>query len=303
MKKCGYIIKKYLKILGIIPNNCIYCLKDLELEKLKMNNKKNDSRLQFEYICEECFEEYKKKIDINVENIEFLREKHIKDIKNIKHIYLGKYNKIKDKIMDIKYFDKQYILKGIIEITIEDIIKNIIGFDMNKINNNVNIIMIYIPTTLKKKIERGNISKYICDKIKYEIDKKRYIEDNNIFKDIEIEKICNISKVKKDIEIKKLNKEERNIKVKEKYVYLKDNFLEKYIKEKSNSNNCSYNDNFKIIIVDDVYTTGSTMKNVVEMIEKNILKEIEEMKRIGEIKEEKDKTLNIEYIFLSLAKD
>ena len=268
-------------------------MKDLELEKLKINSKKNENNniVQFEYICEECFEDYKKKFEIYVENVEFLKEKHIK---NIKHIYLGKYNMIKDKIMDIKYFDKQYILKGIIEITIEDIIKNIIGFDMKKINNNVKIIMIYIPTTLKKKIERGNISKYICDKIKYEIDKKKYSENIGIFRDIEIEKICNISKVKKDIEIKKLNKEERNIKVKEKYVYLKDNFLEKYIKENSNSNNCSYNDNLKIIIVDDVYTTGSTMKNVVEMIEKNILdKEICE-KYIRD---------NIEYIFFSLAKD
>ena len=274
MKKYGYII---------------YCLKDLELEKLKINNNKNNNIVQLEYICEECFEDYKKKFEIYVENVEFLRGKHIK------HIYLGKYNMIKDKIMDIKYFDKQYILKGIIEITIEDIIKNIIGFDMNKINNNVKIIMIYIPTTLKKKIERGNISKYICDKIKYEIDKKKYSENIGIFKDIEIKKICNISKVKKDIEIKKLNKEERNIKVKEKYVYLKDNFLEKYIKEKSN-NNCSYNDNLKIIIVDDVYTTGSTMKNVVEMIEKNILEKIRKI-------EEKEKRLNIEYIFFSLAKD
>ena len=195
MKKYGYIIKKYLKILGIIPNNCIYCLKDLELEKLKINSKKNENNniVQFEYICEECFEDYKKKFEIYVENVEFLKEKHIK---NIKHIYLGKYNMIKDKIMDIKYFDKQYILKGIIEITIEDIIKNIIGFDMKKINNNVKIIMIYIPTTLKKKIERGNISKYICDKIKYEIDKKKYSENIGIFRDIEIEKICNISKVK-----------------------------------------------------------------------------------------------------------
>lgn len=290
MKKYGYIIKRYLKILGIIPNNCIYCLKDLELEKLKIYSKKNENNniVQFEYICEECFEDYKKKFEIYVKNVEFLREKHIK---NIKHIYLGKYNIIKDKIMDIKYFDKQYILKGIIEIKIEDIIKNMIGVDMNKINNNVKIIMIYIPTTLKKKIERGNISKYICDKIKYEIDKKRYSENIVIFKDIEIEKICNISKVKKDIEIKKLNKEERNIKVKEKYVYLRDNFLEKYIKENSN-NNCSHN--LKIIIVDDVYTTGSTMKNVVEMIEKNILeKEICE-KYIRD---------NIEYIFFSLAKD
>ena len=198
MKKYGYIIKRYLKILGIIPNNCIYCLKDLEIEKLKINSKKNENNniVQFEYICEECFEDYKKKFEIYVENVEFLREKHIK---NIKHIYLGKYNMIKDKIMDIKYFDKQYILKGIIEITIEDIIKNIIEIN----DTDTKIIMIYIPTTLKKKIERGNISKYICDKIKYEIDKKRYSDNIGIFKDIEIEKICNISKVKKNIEIKK----------------------------------------------------------------------------------------------------
>ena len=189
MKKYGYIIKKYLKILGIIPNNCIYCLKDLELEKLKRNNNNNDKKniVQLEYICEECFEDYKKEFEIYVENAKFLRGKHIK------HIYLGKYNMIKDKIMDIKYFDKQYILKGIIEITIEDIIKNIIEIN----DTDTKIIMIYIPTTLKKKIERGNISKYICDKIKYEIDKKRYSDNIGIFKDIEIEKICNISKVKK----------------------------------------------------------------------------------------------------------
>ena len=55
-------------------------------------------------------------------------------------------------------------------------------------------------------------------------------------------------------------------------------------------------DNLKIIIVDDVYTTGSTMKNVVEMIEKNILEKIRKI-------EEKEKRLNIEYIFFSLAKD
>ena len=284
MKKYGYIIKRYLKILGILPNNCIYCLKDLELEKLKINRKKNENNniVQFEYICEECFEDYKKKFEIYVENVEFLRGKCIK------HIYLGKYNIIKDKIMDIKYFDKQYILKGIIEIRIEDIIKNIIEIN----ETDTKIIMIYIPTTLKNKIERGNISKYICDKIKYEIDKKRYSENIGIFKDIEIEKICNISKVKKDIEIKKLNKEERNIKVKEKYVYLKDNFLEKYIKEKIN--NYSYNHNLKIIIVDDVYTTGSTIKNVVKMIERNILDKGICKKYIRD---------NIEYIYFSLAKD
>ena len=103
---------------------------------------------------------------------------------------------------------------------------------------------------------------------------------------IKVKKICTIAKVKKDIEMKKLNKEERNIKVKEKYCYIKGNFLEKYIKE-----NIKQND-IKIMIVDDVYTTGATMKNILEMIENNI------MKNLGN--EEKQK---IEYIFFSLAKD
>ena len=71
-----------------------------------------------------------------------------------------------------------------------------------------------------------------------------------------------------------------------KYYYIKGNFLEKYIKE-----NIRQND-IKIMIVDDVYTTGATMKNILEMIENNI------MKNLGN--EEKQK---IEYIFFSLAKD
>ena len=142
--------------------------------------------------------------------------------------------------------------------------------------------MIYIPTTLQKIIERGNISKYICKKVRYEIGK------NNSFKkgEIKVKKICTIAKVEKDIEMKKLNKEERNIKVKEKYCYIKGNFLEKYIKE-----NIRQND-IKIMIIDDVYTTGATMKNILEMIENNIMKNL--------CNEEKHK---IEYIFFSLAKD
>ena len=184
--------------------------------------------------------------------------------------------------MDIKYFDKQYILKAIIEITIKDIIINI------EDNKKSDVIMIYIPTTLQKIIERGNISKYICKKIRYEIEKNNNLKKEEIEEKgkIRIKKICTIAKVEKDIEMKKLNKEERNIKVKEKYCYIKGNFLEKYIKE-----NIRQND-IKIMIVDDVYTTGVTMKNILEMIENNI------MKNLGN--EEKQK---IEYIFFSLAKD
>lgn len=270
------ILKRGAKSIGIIPSNCIFCLKDLELERLKKDNN------MYEYICKNCFEKYKGKFDVYIDIVKALEGK------NAKHIYLGKYDDIKDEIMNIKYFDKQYILKGIMEITYTKIEKEI--FEENI--ENLHIIMLYIPTTFKKGITRGNISKYICMQCLEEMQKKGNIIIDNIF-------VCTIAKIRKDIEIKKLNKEERKRKIKEKYLYVKDNFLEKYFKKCIKDNRNIYD--FKIIIVDDVYTTGSTMRNMVEMLEKNILKEIEGIKRIGKIKEEK--ILNIEYIFLSLAKD
>ena len=274
----NYIIKRYLKYLGIIPNNCVYCLKDLEIEKFKINQDKDlQQNSDFEYICKDCLKKYVKKFNVFIDKIAINKDTIIK------HIYLGEYSKIKDEIMDIKYFDKQYILKAIIEITIKDIIINI------EDNKKSDVIMIYIPTILQKIIERGNISKYICKKVRYEIGKNDNFKKRGEIKEkgkIKVKKICTIAKVKKDIEMKKLNKEERNIKVKEKYCYIKGNFLEKYIKE-----NIRQND-IKIMIVDDVYTTGATMKNILEMIENNI------MKNIGN--EEREK---IEYIFFSLVKD
>lgn len=270
------ILKRGAKSIGIIPSNCIFCLKDLELERLKKDNN------MYEYICKNCFEKYKGKFDVYVDIVKALEEK------NAKHIYLGKYDDIKDEIMNVKYFDKQYILKGIMEITYTKIEKEI--FEENIENSD--IIMIYIPTTFKKSITRGNISKYICMQCLEEMQKKGNITIDNVF-------VCTIAKIRKDIEIKKLNKEERKLKIKEKYLYVKDNFLEKYFKKCIKDNRNIYD--FKIIIIDDVYTTGSTMRNMVEMLEKNIFKEIEGIKRIGKIKEEK--ILNIEYIFLSLAKD
>ena len=273
----NYVIKRYLKYLGIIPNNCVYCLKDLEIEKLKINQDKDlQQNFDFEYICKDCLKRYLNKFNVCIDKISINKNTIIK------HIYLGKYNKIKDEIMDIKYFDKQYILKAIIEITIKDIIINI------EDNKKSDVIMIYIPTTLQKIIERGNISKYICKKVRYEIGKNNNLKKEEIEEKgkIRIKKICTIAKVEKDIEMKKLNKEERNIKVKEKYCYIKGNFLEKYIKE-----NIRQND-IKIMIIDDVYTTGATMKNILEMIENNIMKNL--------CNEEKHK---IEYIFFSLAKD
>ena len=185
MKKYGIkrILKKCAKSIGIIPNNCIFCLKNLELERLKKDNN------MYDYICKNCFEKYKEKFDVYVDIVKTVEGN------NAKHIYLGKYDDIKDEIMNIKYFDKQYILKGIMEITYTKIEKEI--FEKNMKNSN--IIMIYIPTTFKKIIIRGNISKYICMQCLEEMQKKGNIIIDNVF-------VCTIAKIRKDIEIKKLNK-------------------------------------------------------------------------------------------------
>lgn len=271
-------LKNVLKSLGIIPNICKFCAKDLEIEKLK-NNYIED----YEYICNDCVKLYKNKFRKQTQRID----------NDIIHIFLEDYSCIKKEIMDIKYFDKRYILKSIIEINSKDILKEIMynsTINSNKNNENKNkryeILMIYIPTTVKKYLERGNISKYICKCLKYEFEKIKEKMVEKVFK----VKIFNIAKVVKDIEIKKLNKEERKLGVNKKYSYLKYNKMEKYITEIL-ENDIEEDVSYKIIIVDDVYTTGATMKKIKQMINQNIM-----VDRLNDRK-------NFEYIFFSIAKD
>ena len=271
-------LKKVLKSLGIIPNICKFCAKDLEIEKIK-----NDCIEDYEYICNDCIKLYKNKFRKQIQRID----------NNIIHIFLENYSCIKKEIMDIKYFDKRYILKSIIEINSKDILKEImynsnIRSDKNNKNKNeeYEILIIYIPTTLKKYLERGNISKYICKCLKYEFEK---IIVKMMGKIVKV-KIFNIAKIVKDIEIKKLNKEERKLAVNKKYSYLKYNKMEKYI-TKILENEIEKDISYKIIIVDDVYTTGATMKKITQMINQNIM-----VDRLNDRK-------NFEYIFFSIAKD
>jgi|GEM_PF-1743421 len=271
-------LKKILKSLGIIPNICKFCAKDLEIEKLK-----NNCIEDYEYICNDCVKLYKNKFKKQIQRID----------NDIIHIFLENYSCIKKEIMDIKYFDKRYILKSIIEINSKDILKEIMyNSNIRSDKNNKNkdeeyeILMIYIPTTLKKYLERGNISKYICKCLKYEFEK---IIVKMMGKIVKV-KIFNIAKIVKDIEIKKLNKEERKLAVNKKYSYLKYNKMEKYI-TKILENEIEKDISYKIIIVDDVYTTGATMKKITQMINQNIM-----VDRLNDRK-------NFEYIFFSLAKD
>ena len=271
-------LKKVLKSLGIIPNICKFCAKDLEIEKLK-----NDCIEDYEYICNDCIKLYKNKFKKQIQRID----------NDIIHIFLENYSCIKKEIMDIKYFDKRYILKSIIEINSKDILKEImynsnIRSDKNNKNKNkkYELLMIYIPTTLKKYLERGNISKYICKCLKYEFKK---IKAKMMGKIVKV-KIFNIAKIVEDIEIKKLNKEERKLAVNKKYSYLKYNKMEKYI-TKILKNDIEEDRSYKIIIVDDVYTTGATMKKITQMINQNIM-----VDRLNDRKK-------FEYIFFSIAKD
>ena len=268
-------LKKVLKSLGIIPNICKFCAKDLEIEKLK-----NDYIEDYEYICDDCVKLYKNKFRKQTQRID----------NDIIHIFLEDYSCIKKEIMDIKYFDKRYILKSIIEINSKDILKEImynynINSNKNK-NKRYEILMIYIPTTLKKYLERGNISKYICKCLKYEFEK---IKAKMMGKVLKV-KIFNIAKIVEDIEIKKLNKEKRKLAVNKKYSYLKYNKMQKYI-TKILENDIEEDMSYKIIIVDDVYTTGATMKKIKQMINQNIM-----VDRLNDRK-------NFEYIFFSIAKD
>ena len=66
--------------------------------------------------------------------------------------------------------------------------------------------------------------------------------------------------------------------------------MEKYI-TKISGNDIEKDISYKIIIVDDVYTTGATMKKITQMINQNIM--------VDRLKDRK----NFEYIFFSIAKD
>ena len=91
-------LKKVLKSLGIIPNICKFCAKDLEIEKLK-----NDYIEDYEYICNDCIKLYKNKFRKQTQRID----------NDIIHIFLEDYSCIKKEIMDyfqnMKDFYKQVL--------------------------------------------------------------------------------------------------------------------------------------------------------------------------------------------------
>lgn len=155
-----------------------------------------------------------------------------------KHIYIFEYkDKIRDLILDYKFNEKSYLYKLFSKIIIKN--QKICGI-LKKYD-----IIIPIPIHKKRKKQRGyNQSELIAK----EIAKNINLEYKN---DI-------IDKTKNNLQQSSLTKEQRKQNVKNVYK----------IKNKEKIQNK------KIIIIDDIYTTGNTVNAISKILKENGAKEI-----------------------------
>lgn len=170
-------------------------------------------------------------------------------MRNKKHIYLTKYytthmyvfdykDIIRQKILQYKFQEKTYLFRGFVKIIVND--KKICGF-LKKYD-----IIIPVPISKKRKRRRGyNQSELIAKMIAKQANKL----------------ICRcdvLYKQKETLPQSSLNKEKRQENIKDAY----------YIKNKQ------VVQNKKILLLDDIYTTGSTVNECSKMLKQAGAKEI-----------------------------
>lgn len=187
-----------------------------------------------ESLCNNCEERINQKLLCNIDNYENDDTKYFAN-----HIYLFKYSdEIRSKILDYKFNDKPYIYKTFAKIIIKN--EKICGF-LRKYD-----IIIPIPIHKKRKNTRGyNQSELISKEIVKKFTNLK-IETNVIIKD------------KNTIPQSLLNKRERNENVRNVYI----------IKNTEKINNK------KVLLLDDIYTTGSTVNECSKLLKLNGAKEI-----------------------------
>lgn len=159
--------------------------------------------------------------------------------KNFKeHYYFFKYeNLIRQQILDLKFHEKPYVYKTIMYFFKENKkdLKNLEKYD----------IIVIVPVSIKRKKERGYNQSRILAKEISRIIERPFIE--NV-----------LYKIKNTVPQSTLNKEQREQNAKG--VYKVNNIQKTY--------------NKKILIFDDVYTTGSTLNECAKvLIEQGIKKE------------------------------
>ena len=148
------------------------------------------------------------------------------------HLYLFKYQgMIRKVILNYKFNDKSYLYKTIVNF----LLKNEKFFQILKSYDTI----IPVPISLKRYKERGYNQSYLIAK---EIAKKLKIECNK----------KSLFKTKNIIEQSKLNKEERQKNIQGVYELRNEKTLQ----------------NKKILLIDDVYTTGSTVRECSRILTK-----------------------------------
>ena len=174
-------------------------------------------------LCKKCEIQLKKQLNINIQGI--LKDKYFDEL-----IYVFKYEgTIRKMILDYKFNEKPYLYNTFVNFMLknEKIFENIIKYDK----------IIPVPISKKRYGKRGYNQSLLIAK---EITKQIKIKQKST-KNLQLMNICLI-KTKNIIEQSKLNKEDR----------------EKNIIGVYKLKNPNQIKNQNILLVDDIYTTGST---------------------------------------------
>lgn len=199
-------------------------------------------KLNDNFLCNKCYLKLKNDSKFKVEeNKKEKEEKEDKDSRNEYNrlLYMFKYEgMIRSIILKYKFQDKSYLYKTIVNF----LLKNEKLFEIIKTYDTI----VPVPISKKRKKTRGYNQSYL---IAREIAVKAGIKINNK---------C-LFKTKNIIEQSKLNKEERLNNIKGVYKLKNSYRLE----------------NKKILLIDDIYTTGSTVNECCKVLKEANLKEID----------------------------
>ena len=189
------------------------------------------------FLCAEC-----------LKAVNLLKRNHIdfydkKDNYYNKHFYIFEYNDlIRDKILDYKFNNNAYLYKTFEKILIND--KIICDFI------NCYDIIIPVPIHKRRKRERGYNQTELIIKTYIKESKKNTLMYNNV-----------LIKVKNNNRQSELSKKERKENVKD--AYCLDNIKSHLLEGK------------KILIFDDIYTTGNTVKECARVLNEARVKTID----------------------------
>ena len=184
-------------------------------------------------ICDKlCDDDICKKCEIKLNDISKIKIDRYTNKYFKKHLYIFKYEGIiKERLIKYKFNEKNYIYKAFVKFMLKN--KKICDFLKNY------DIIIPVPIHTKRRMERGyNQSALIAKEISKEIQKIDYLED------VLIKKINNKPQSTK-------NKSERKNNVIGAY----------YMKNKEKINNK------KILLLDDIYTTGNTVNECCKILQ------------------------------------